>query len=330
MSEEKFIQIDLFGENDICISKFIKSPLNYTGNKYELLSQIYPKLPKDFNTFVDCFGGGFDVGSNVNCKKVIYNDIMTKVKRVLEYIYNHDYETIVNQIESIIKDFVLSDSYHNGYEMYGATNHLGLSRYNKESYLNLRNYYNSIKEDCEEKDLLLLVLIMYSFNYQIRYNKNGEFNMPVGKYDFNEGVRTNLRNFSNNIHKKDITFLSGSYDDIPYESLDKPFFYCDPPYLISTAPYNENRGEGAGWDEDDEVKLLNWLSELNSKGYKFALSNVIEHKGKTNTILKEWVEKNNFKMYELCKNYRNANYQVKDRNCLTREVLITNYTFPID
>ena len=210
--------------------------------------------------------------------------------------------------------------------MYGTTSSLGLSRYNKESYLNLRNYYNSIKEDCEEKDLLLLVLIRYSFYYQIRYNKNGEFNMPVGKYDFNEEARTNLRNFSNHIHKKDITFLSGSYDDIPYESLDKPFFYCDPPYLISTAPYNENRGDGAGWDEDDEVKLLNWLSDLNSKGYRFALTNVIEHKGKTNTILKEWLEKNNFKVYYLDKDYKNANYQIKDRDTITKEILVVNYT----
>lgn len=325
MSEERFIQMDLFGENDRCISKFIKSPLNYTGGKYKLLPQIYSKLPKNFNTFVDVFGGGFDVGANIDCKKVVYNDIVTKVKRLLEYIYSHDYNTMVNQIESIINKFNLSDTYHNGYNPYGVEGNLGLSRYNKEPYTKLRDYYNSFKEDCEEKDLLFFVLIMFSFSNQIRFNQNGLFNMPVGKSDFNEKVRENLKNFSNTIHNKDISFLNGSYDKIPYEQFDKPFFYCDPPYLISTAPYNEENGE-SGWNESNEIKLLEWLSDLNSKGYKFALSNVLEHKGRTNTILKDWIEKNNFKVYYLNKDYRVANYQIKDRDTITKEILVVNYT----
>lgn len=148
--------------------------------------------------------------------------------------------------------------------------------------------------------------------------------MPVGKADFNEKVRENLKNFSNTLHNKDITFLNDSYDKIPYEQFDKPFFYCDPPYLISTAPYNEENGE-SGWNESSEIKLLNWLSDLNSKGYKFALSNVLEHKGKTNTILKEWIEKNNFKVYYLDKDYKTANYQIKDRDTITKEILVVNY-----
>jgi site-specific DNA-adenine methylase len=37
---------------------FIKSPLNYIGGKYKILSQIISFFPEDINCFVDLFTGG--------------------------------------------------------------------------------------------------------------------------------------------------------------------------------------------------------------------------------------------------------------------------------
>ncbi|MCA6072875.1 MAG: DNA adenine methylase [Endomicrobium sp.] len=36
---------------------FIKSPLNYIGGRYKILSQMVPLFPKDINCFVDLFAG---------------------------------------------------------------------------------------------------------------------------------------------------------------------------------------------------------------------------------------------------------------------------------
>ena len=41
---------------------YIKSPLNYTGNKYRLLNQFEKFFPKEIDTFVDLFCGGATVG----------------------------------------------------------------------------------------------------------------------------------------------------------------------------------------------------------------------------------------------------------------------------
>lgn len=54
--------------------EYIKSPLNYVGGKYKLLPQILPLFPKNIDTFIDLFGGGFNVGINVPAKEVIYNE----------------------------------------------------------------------------------------------------------------------------------------------------------------------------------------------------------------------------------------------------------------
>lgn len=62
----------------------IQSPLNYTGGKYKLLPQILPLFPKDIDVFVDLFCGGCNVGINVDCNWVIYNDLNEN----LLYLYN--------------------------------------------------------------------------------------------------------------------------------------------------------------------------------------------------------------------------------------------------
>ena len=53
----------------------IQSPLNYTGGKFKLLPQILPLFPQHINVFVDLFCGGCNVGINVDCNRVIYNDL---------------------------------------------------------------------------------------------------------------------------------------------------------------------------------------------------------------------------------------------------------------
>ena len=96
--------------------------------------------------------------------------------------------------------------------------------------------------------------------------------------------------------------------------------YCDPPYLITCASYNEQDG----WSETEERQLLNLLDELNNNGIKFALSNVLENKGNSNDILKEWSKK--YTVHYLNNTYGNCNYHTKDKSMnSTVEVLITNY-----
>ena len=104
-------------------------------------------------------------------------------------------------------------------------------------------------------------------------------------------------------------FYSKDFNDINFKQFDKPFFYCDPPYLLGDASYNEN----GGWDETKETELLQYLKELSHNGIKFALSNVLEHKGNTNTILLNRAIDNKFNIIYLNKNYSNSNYQIKDQ-----------------
>jgi site-specific DNA-adenine methylase len=95
------------------------------------------------------------------------------------------------------------------------------------------------------------------------------------------------------------------------------FIYLDPPYLITNATYNSI------WSKQKENELFQTLDFLNERGIKWALSNIIESKGNININLKSWIEKNKYTIHELDFNYKNSNYQRKNKG-KDVEVLITN------
>ena len=301
---------------------FVKSPLNYTGGKFKLLPQFEKIFPKEINTFVDFFCGGANVAINSNAKKIIAIDIEKNLIRMLNLLKKYDYMDIIYKLESIIEKYNLSNTYKNGYDYYGENSSFGLGKYNNEKFLKLREDYNNLKKDSDEKDFMLLTLVFYSFNHQIRFNSKGKYNIPVGKRDFNRSIRRNLLEFCQKLVVKDISFLNMNFKDYKIDSLTgNDFCYFDPPYYLGDASYNENNG----WNEDKEMELLEFINEVNNHGIKFAFSNVTEHKGKKNEILINWAIENQYNIHNLNYNYKNSSYHLKDKNKITKEVLITNY-----
>lgn len=300
----------------------VKSPLNYTGSKYKILDQIIPIFPKNLDLFIDMFSGGSNVAINIEAKKIVCVDKQKEIIRVMELFKKYEHEFIINELENLIKIYDLSNSLLNGYTLYNCTSDKGLGTYNKKKYINLRNDYNNIKNDSIEKDFLFLLLVIYGFNNQIRFNSSGEFNMPVGKRDFNNSLRNNLKSFINKLKTKNIEFVNSDFREFYIEKMENALVYCDPPYFLGTASYNEN----GGWTQADETDLLNYLTLLDERGMKFALSNVIEHKGSRNNLLEDWVEKHKYNIHYIDYDYNNSNYH-KQKGTITKtiEVVITNY-----
>lgn len=300
----------------------IPSALNYTGGKYKLLSQILPLFPKDADQVVDLFCGGCNVGINVDCNKVLFNDSNEYLVGLLDTFRRLTKEEIFDWIYKSIDKYGLSLVSKNGYDFYNCESSKGLGEYNKAAYNKLRDDFNKKTSKDNEYYLMLYLLIVYSFNNQLRFNRKGEFNLPVGKRDFNSKMQGKLEAFIDRVKSGDYRFTTDDFRNVSMEGYtDKSFFYADPPYLITCATYNEQ----AGWTENDEKDLLNYLEELDKKGIRFALSNVLESKGKKNVILSEWINQNKkFKAITLNYDYTNSNYHTK-KDGITKEVLVVNY-----
>ncbi len=304
--------------------ELIQSPLNYTGGKYKLLPQILPHFPQDVDCFVDLFCGGGNVGINTKCNKVIFNDNNSLLRFMFGTFQNMDKQVTFEAIDRIIEKYGLSNTDRYGYEYYGCNSSDGLAKYNNQAYLKLRDDFNHTTSIDYNYYITLYVLIVYAFNNQIRFNRKGEFNLPPGKRDFNSKMREKLSSFIDRLKSGDYKFESCDFRELENDDWnDKTFVYADPPYLITCATYNEQDG----WNETLEKELLQYLDKLHERGIRFALSNVLFSKGKTNTILMDWVNANigRYRVIYLDYTYSNSNYQTKDRTSKTDEVLIVNY-----
>ena len=282
------------------MQSYNKSPLNYIGGKYKILPQILEYFPQDINNFIDLFAGGLDVAANVKSKKTFCNDINFYTIQIYEAMQEKSIDEILDYIDDRIEEFHLSKT-------------------NEEGYIKFRSHYNSTKNPLD-----LYVLVCYSFNYQFRFNGRHEYNNPFGKNrsSFNSTIRDNLVKFHANI--KDFVFSCENFKDYNISFLGKSdFLYADPPYRITVGSYNDGKRGFEGWSKEDDIILFNRLDDLNSRGVKFALSNVSEHRGQTNDELVLWAKKYNVNHIE--KNYNNSSYQVKDKNSVTTEILVVNY-----
>lgn len=286
---------------------YIKSPLNYIGGKYKILNQIIPKFPKKINTFVDLFGGGFNVGINVDAETVVYNDVIEPLCELMNYFSDNEADEVIKKLEDNIKNN-------------------SLDKENTDAFLQLRNKYNhNIYENEDEKILDFYSLVLYSFNYQIRFNQNMKYNTPFGKNrsSYNPNIKKNLEKFIKKINKTNVKITKDKFADFDFSNLgEDDFVYCDPPYLITTGSYNDGNRGIKDWTLEDEKKLLNILDDLNSRGVKFALSNVLIANDKKNEILTEWSKK--YTVYIIENSFNNSNYRRKKKDD-TIEVLITNY-----
>jgi adenine-specific DNA-methyltransferase len=310
----------------LCICKpkervIIQSPLNYTGGKFKLLNQILPHFPERIDTFVDLFCGGCNVGINIDADRVIFNDNSPHLLYLYNTFKNLGKDTVMNMIDENIDKYGLSRSTENGYEHYNCESSAGLGDFNREPFLRLREEFNKKNGDYGYY-IMLYTLILYAFNNQIRFNSKGEFNLPVGKRDFNSKMKMKLCVFIDRLCDGNYAFSCVDFREIDTAALtENSLVYCDPPYLIACATYNEQDG----WNEQCEHDLLAALDALNERRIRFALSNVLSSKGKTNTILTEWLNQRNYRIIHLDYSYSNSNYHTKDKTDSTDEVLIVNY-----
>lgn len=288
----------------------IISPLNYPGNKARILNSLIALFAKDIELFVDVFCGSGIVGLNTTAQRLVLNDKEKQIINLLRYFQQNSLDFILDETHKIITHYKLTDSKSKPKGFYEIHRNEGLSRHNKEGFLNLRTSYNK-----NPSEIKFFVLILFGFNHFVRFNSKGQYNVPVGKMDFSQSLYDKTAEFIALLQSKKVEFSTLDFkDEVLYKKGD--FFYFDPPYLITDAPYN------AKWSEQDEKDLYEICDLLHLQGRKFAFSNVLKSNGKCNELLQKWSKK--YTTIPMKREYKNANYRRKNlsQSC---EVLIVNY-----
>lgn len=305
-------------KNDNLKKNIIRSPFFYVGDKYKLMHQINDLIPKNVSKYIEPFVGGGSSAINSSGKEYILNDIDEYVIKLHKELikYSNKPEELFDKLFNLIDHYGLSCSFRGivvPEELKRQHVKTYYAKYNKDAYSKMRDDFN------ETKDITLLyLLLIYGFNHMIRFNKSGKFNLPVGNVDFNKNVYKALNDYLEFMRNNSVRFYNKDYKDflLELEIDEDSYVFLDPPYLISMSEYNKL------WNEDKEKELCEFLDQLNGRGVKFGITNLITHKGKENTTFKEWSEK--YIVHPITSNYISFNDNTIKKD--SREVFVTNYS----
>ena len=99
-----------------------ESPLNYIGSKAKVVPDLIQYRPKGYTTFIDAFGGGFNVGINMPAARTVYNDVNYLVPSLIRSVREYDTYEYLLYVRRMIKKF-------------------GLEKANADAYIRARDSY---------------------------------------------------------------------------------------------------------------------------------------------------------------------------------------------
>ena len=293
--------------------RIVRSPLFYVGDKRKLMSQIMTHFPDHIDRLIEPFVGGGSVFMNVDADGFLLNDLNHIVIQIHSMLssYCDRKDDFFREVFSLINKYGLTSRFLGIPQEHGKSS--DCKDVNREAYNRMKTDFNS---GGRKDGMLLYLLIIYGFNHMIRFNKKGEFNLPVGNLDFNENVYNALNDYFAQTETKQPQWHSQDYSaflaEIDFRKDD--LVYLDPPYLISSSEYNKM------WNEECERNLIREMDRLDAMGVRFAVSNAITYRGKKNDIFGDWAKKYN--IHPISSNY--ISYWDNSRK-ESGEVLVTNY-----
>ncbi len=236
--------------------------LTWAGGKRHMLKEITRRLPPKgrFDTYYEPFFGGGAVFFDIEPENGYINDINS---RLINF-----YQQLREQPERIIGENKQID------DRYSRADEDGKD----EIYYNLRDEFNSLRDannNCKDEfreAVLLLFLNRTCFNGLYRTNQEGEFNVPQGSgWTRMKGIERRLRKGYKVLQNTTITSKDFSYVEQHVGENDLVFF--DPPYPKESKTAKFNEYDPSGFDEDNQVELLETALELDRRGANVMITN---------------------------------------------------------
>jgi DNA adenine methylase len=231
--------------------------LKWAGGKTQLLPKISKLVPQFYSRYFEPFLGGgaiffYMVSNNHMGSEAHLIDINRELINT--------YEVIKSSVEELIVSlFKYQEEYNKSPVKF---------------YYDLRDKFD-LNATSVEKAARTITLNKTCYNGLYRVNRNGEFNVPIGRYKKPVICDSkNLRNINNALlNSKTHLYLS----DYRTVLVDKPkeddFIYLDPPYdPVSTTAKFTGYTE-CGFTDKDQRDLSRIFMKLNERGCKVLLSN---------------------------------------------------------
>ena len=211
-------------QNKLNIPAQAPPPLKWAGGKRWFLPHIRPYWEK-YSHFrlTELFCGGLAVALGLNPKKALLNDIN---------------QPLIHFFKILKKGLIISSQFKNSEEYY---------------YQSRKKFNSLLKKDPSSKKLaeLFYYLNRTGYNGLCRFNNQGEFNVPFGKYK--------VINYKKDFLIYKYLFKSWAFSCKDFEKLNlhsEDFIYADPPYDVEFTKYFKQ-----DFSFSDQIRLAEFLAK---------------------------------------------------------------------
>lgn len=231
--------------------------LKYRGGKSREIIKFEQYFPHTFDTYIEPFLGGGAVYFYLEPQNSIINDINEKLISFYLNVRN-DFDVLREQLDNL--QSIYEENQRSFRELKGDTNERVENR-NEALYYSIRDMYNG-KIPSEYLDGVLYYFInKTAYSGMIRYNQNGEYNVPFGHYpNFNTKIITDEH--SALLQRAQIHHLD--YAQIFQMARTNDFMFLDPPYDCIFNDYG-NIDMMNGFDEEQHRRLATDFRNLPCK-----------------------------------------------------------------
>lgn len=232
--------------------------LKYRGGKSKEISHFVNNMPSDYGRYIEPFLGGGALYFYLEPERAIINDVNEKLFLFYQEIKDM-YAIARAQLDEIQEIY---EKNQKEYETKKQTRpEERIENKNEIFYYYMRDMFNHKIEQKYLESVIYFFINKTAYSGMIRYNANGEYNVPFGRY---RNLNTQLITDKHYELLKRTEIFNKDYSAIFNMAREDDFIFLDPPYDCVFSDYgNETYKDGFG--EDEHRRLANDFINLPCK-----------------------------------------------------------------
>ena len=223
--------------------------LKWPGGKFRLLDAILPELPRG-KRLVEPFLGSGAVFMNADFPAFLLCDLNADLISFHEILARRG-EDFMAECRELFA---------------GVAN-------SAEEFYRRREHFNRLEQDDPERAALFLYFNRHGYNGLIRYNSEGEFNVPFGRYAKPYFPEAEMRAFVEKTRNCAVEFRVADFRKTFVKVKKGDVVYCDPPYIPLSATANFTSYAGNLFGASEQADLAALAEKAGGKGIRVVISN---------------------------------------------------------
>ena len=237
----------------------LKPMIKYRGGKSKEIPAIMWRIPRFRGRYFEPFFGGGALFFHLEPREAVINDINPQLMQFYSGVRDN-YYSLRRELDEIEHLYALNREEFNRLKAKHPNERV--EDKNEELYYHLRAQYNGIEPKQYSNALLYYYINKTAYSGMIRYNSQGEFNVPFGRYG-----RLNTKSVSilhSNLLKR-AEILNMDYSTVFDLTDTDDFMFLDPPYDCVFSDYGNSYYRDDGFNEREHRRLAQDFKNLSCK-----------------------------------------------------------------